>query len=84
MTSTFAGDRPSMRYRDLVDIVLIAQSQTVDATELRVAVESECHSRGHSLPLPLQLTLPDETWKNGTQQSLGPCRTSVSNPLTMR
>ncbi|WP_395156404.1 nucleotidyl transferase AbiEii/AbiGii toxin family protein, partial [Ilumatobacter sp.] len=63
MTSTFAGDRPSTRYRDLVDIVLIAQSQTVDATELRVAVESECHHRGHSLPL--QLTLPDKTWRNG-------------------
>jgi hypothetical protein len=27
------------------------------------AVESECHHRGHSLPL--QLTLPDETWTNG-------------------
>jgi hypothetical protein len=59
----FAGDRPSTRYRDLVDIVLIAQSQTADATELRVAAESECHHRGHSLPL--QLALPDETWANG-------------------
>lgn len=39
------------------------QSQTIDATELRVAVESECHHRGHSLPL--QLTLPDKTWRNG-------------------
>ena len=38
MTSTFAGDRPSTRYRELVDIVLIAQSQTIDATELQVAV----------------------------------------------
>ena len=63
MTSTFAGDRPSTRYRDLVDIVLIAQSQTIDATELRVAVESECHHRSHSLPM--QLTLPDKTWRNG-------------------
>ena len=63
MTSTFAGDRPSTRYRDLVDIVLIAQSQTVNATELRIAVESECDHRGHSLPP--QLTLPDDTWRNG-------------------
>ena len=63
MTSTFAGDRPSTRYRELVDIVLIAQSQTIDATELQVAVESECHHRGHSLPL--QLTLADKTRRNG-------------------
>ncbi len=31
MTSTFTSDPPSTRYRDLVDIVLIAQTQTVEA-----------------------------------------------------
>ncbi len=63
MTSTFASNRPSTRYRDLVDIVLIAQTQTIEATSLRTAVESECRHRNHTLPEGLEL--PDQTWING-------------------
>lgn len=63
MTSRFAGDRPSTRFRDLVDIVLIAQTQTIDAEALRQAVESERSYRNHQLPERLEL--PDETWVGG-------------------
>ncbi len=63
MTSTFASNRPSTRYRDLVDIVLIAQTQTVDADALRTAVESERLHRSHSLPERLEL--PDSSWTRG-------------------
>lgn len=63
MTSTFAGNRPSTRYRDLVDIVLIAQTQTIDADALRAAVESETIHRNHSLPE--RLKLPDSSWTRG-------------------
>ncbi len=55
MTSTFASNRRSTRYRDLVDIVLIARTQTVDADALRTAVESERLHRSHSLPGQLEL-----------------------------
>ncbi len=63
MTSRFAGDRPSTRFRDLVDIVLIAQTQTIDADALRQAVESERRHRNHQLPERLEL--PDQTWVGG-------------------
>lgn len=63
MTSRFAGNRPSTRYRDLVDIVLIAETQTIDAEALRTAVESERLHRDHSLPERLEL--PDRTWDGG-------------------
>ncbi len=63
MTSRFAGDRPSTRFRDLVDIVLIAQTQTIDAEALRQAVESERRHRNHQLPERLEL--PDQTWVGG-------------------
>lgn len=63
MTSMFAGNRPSTRYRDLVDIVLIAQTQTVEADALRKAVESERLHRNHALPERLEL--PDQTWISG-------------------
>jgi len=63
MTSTFASNRPSTRYRDLVDIVLIAQTQTIEADALRTAVESERLHRNHTLPERLEL--PDHTWTSG-------------------
>lgn len=63
MTTRFAGDRPSTRFRDLVDIVLIAQTQTIDAEALRAAVASERDHRNRQLPERLEL--PDQTWING-------------------
>lgn len=35
------GGKPSSRVRDLVDLVIIARTQTVDASDLRLAVEAE-------------------------------------------
>lgn len=56
--------RPSTRYRDLVDLVLIANTQTVKADALRKALVSERLRR--DVPLPSRLSVPDEaTWRRG-------------------
>jgi predicted nucleotidyltransferase component of viral defense system len=57
MTSMFAGNRPSTRFRDLVDMVLIAQTQTNNAEALRTAVESEQLHRNHTLPERLEIAV---------------------------
>lgn len=58
----YAG-RPSTRYRDLVDLVLIALTQSVEANRLHVALVSEHHRRGTDLSVPL--SLPSEEWREG-------------------
>lgn len=56
--------RPSTRYRDLVDLVLIANTHAVNAAALRKALVSERFRR--DVPLPSQLSVPDETtWRRG-------------------
>lgn len=56
--------RPSTRYRDLVDLVLIANTQIVKADALRKALVSEQLRRDVSLPR--RLSVPDETtWRRG-------------------
>jgi hypothetical protein len=62
MTGTYAG-RPSSRYRDLVDLVLMATTQTIDAAALHTALLSE-HMRRGTTPTP-GLTLPSEDWPEG-------------------
>jgi len=58
------GQRPSTRFRDLVDIVLIARSQLVDASALSVALASECCRR--ELALPDRFDVPDRPlWEVG-------------------
>jgi hypothetical protein len=58
------GQRPSTRFRDLVDIVLIARSQPVDVSALSVALVSECCRR--ELALPDQFDVPDRPlWEVG-------------------
>ena len=47
----------STRVKDLVDLVLIATTQSIDATDLHTAVRSETTRRG--LTLPLTVTIPD-------------------------
>ncbi len=51
---------PSTRPHDLADIVILARSSTVDASELLVAIRSEEQRRGVTVPSPL--VLPDESW----------------------
>jgi hypothetical protein len=58
------GQRPSTRFRDLVDIVLIAHSQSVDAQALSTALASEQRRRG--LILPDQFDVPNHAlWEAG-------------------
>ena len=62
MIDTYAG-RPSTRYRDLVDLVLIATTQTVEAGSLRTALVSE-HRRRATSPTA-DMVLPSEDWYDG-------------------
>lgn len=62
MIGTYAG-RPSTRYRDLVDLVLIATTQTVSATALHAALVSEHRRRGMTPCLPF--SLPSDEWQQG-------------------
>jgi len=57
------GDRPSTRYRDLIDLVLVATTQHVDAVELRTALLSEYQHRG--LDVPTAVVAPDDSWTAG-------------------
>lgn len=57
------GDRPSTRYRDLVDLVLVATTQHVNAEDLRAALLSECRHRG--LGVPTTVEAPDDSWQTG-------------------
>ena len=63
MVSLYANGAPSSRYRDLVDLVLIATTQTVRAEELAIALNSEFTSRG--LDMPTRVELPSDDWING-------------------
>ncbi len=62
MIDTYAG-RPSTRYRDLVDLVLIATTQTVEAGSLQRALVSEHRRRGTSARANWSLPSPD--WPEG-------------------
>lgn len=91
MIDTYGGrNRPSSRYRDLVDLVLVATTQTVDANELRAALMSEYDHRG--LDVPETVDAPDDSWAVGyareaanvphlRQQSLGEALTVVGGFL---
>lgn len=57
------GDQPSTRYRDLVDLVLITLTQTVEADALHTALVAEHRRRGTDLSIPL--SLPSENWYEG-------------------
>jgi hypothetical protein len=63
MVSFYANGAPSSRYRDLVDLVLIATTQTVRAEELATALDSEFTSR--ELDMPTRVRLPSDEWVNG-------------------
>ncbi len=62
MIATYAG-RPSTRYRDLVDLVLIATTQTVSAAALHAALVNEHRRRGVTPSLPF--SLPSDEWRQG-------------------
>lgn len=56
--------RPSTRFRDLIDLVLIAHNHFIRADELTMALSSERFRRG--LPVVLEFVVPDLTlWRKG-------------------
>lgn len=58
------GIRVSSRVKDLVDLALIARSQTVDGPALRAAILAGTGQRG--LPLPTAFAVPDlDAWRTG-------------------
>lgn len=62
------GDLPSTRYRDLVDLVLIATTQSIDAVPLHTALHSEYARR--DLEPPNQFRIPDAGgWQAGYQRA---------------
>ncbi|MFE9968553.1 nucleotidyl transferase AbiEii/AbiGii toxin family protein [Streptomyces sp. NPDC005525] len=60
---------PSSRFRDLADILLISQNETIDAAEAHRALHTEAAiRRTHTtieLRLPHQFEMPHESWPSG-------------------
>lgn len=63
MLDTYNNDQPSTRFRDLVDLVLIATTHRPLATDLHAAMMSEYAHR--SLTAPAEVTLPSKAWHDG-------------------
>ncbi|MDX2466082.1 MAG: nucleotidyl transferase AbiEii/AbiGii toxin family protein [Acidimicrobiia bacterium] len=63
MVATYQGGSPSSRYRDLVDLVLLATTQRPEAGALHTALTSEYHHRG--VAPPAEVTLPSPNWTDG-------------------
>ncbi len=55
--------RPSSRYRDLVDLVLLATNHSLEASELQAALFSEYVHR--KLAKPTAVVAPDVSWETG-------------------
>ena len=61
------GGRPSTRYRDLVDLAIIAGTESVHAAALSAALHSEyAHRR---IQAPTVVTLPSDMWILGYEQA---------------
>ncbi|MBW8060299.1 MAG: nucleotidyl transferase AbiEii/AbiGii toxin family protein, partial [Solirubrobacterales bacterium] len=62
-TGTYGpSDQPSTRPKDLVDILLIADSEAIEASDLRTALTTTFEARGHQ-PLPAKLPPPPPKWE---------------------
>ncbi|MFF7242111.1 nucleotidyl transferase AbiEii/AbiGii toxin family protein [Streptomyces collinus] len=62
------GTVPSSRFRDLADLLLISQRETVDAAQARHALHTEAARRasgGALLRLPKAFEMPHESWRAG-------------------
>ncbi len=80
------GDRPSTRYKDLVDLVAIITEASVDAKLQRTALQSEATRRG--IILPNRFDVPDRAlWKTGyeseAQRSLLPLAQTLDEALAI-
>jgi len=65
MVARYSG-RPSTRYRDLVDLVVIARTQRVEAHLLREALSCEHRRRG--IASDETLKLPSAAWRDGYEK----------------
>jgi hypothetical protein len=75
-----AGLLPSTRYRDLVDLVVLAATAHIDAIETRTALESEADRRGLRLPAVFQV--PDiALWTAGYAAEARRCYDSIPPTL---
>ena len=70
MLTRYNDGSPSTRYRDLVDLMLIADRQVIEAGPLREALLSEYRARG--LDTPSRVDLPSEAWVDGYAAEVGP------------
>ena len=80
------GDRPSTRFKDLVDLVAIITEASVDADVQRTAVQSEAARRG--IILPDRFDVPDRSlWETGygseAQRSLLPLAQTLDEALAI-
>lgn len=71
---------PSSRYRDLVDIVLILRQVSVQAVELRRALDGELKRR--KMNAPMRITLPGSKWTTGYRAAAksSPLPTDLHDP----
>ena len=60
-TRTYAVDKPSSRVKDLVDVVVIAQTMTIEAAKLRHAM-AEIFARRKTHPRPQAAPAPPADW----------------------
>jgi predicted nucleotidyltransferase component of viral defense system len=63
-TRTYAADAPSSRVKDLVDLVVIAHTTTIDADRLTHAI-NEIFQRRATHPVPEVLPPPPNDWDQG-------------------
>jgi predicted nucleotidyltransferase component of viral defense system len=61
-TQIYPGGRSSTRVKDLVDLALLADLATVDASALHAAIDATFDQRALH-PLPEQLPLPPDVWR---------------------
>lgn len=75
-----AGVRPSTRYRDLVDLVAIITSTTVDAAGVLAALSAQVERRG--ITLPENFDVPDRPlWEAGYRREVGRSLLEVAQTL---
>lgn len=58
---TYAGNRQNTRVKDLIDIVLIGETQELRAGNVRLAIDHTFESRG-THPIPTKLEAPPAAW----------------------
>lgn len=78
-TRTYAGGRQSSRVKDLVDIVVIIQSSSLVAGELRAAIEQIFFERG-THGIPARLPAPPDAWRIPYRELAG--RVHIASDIT--